>query len=83
MTKIICAYYGSTMLPKIKSFRFTCLVFGLSSSPFIYNGTVKVHLEKYLNDSTKQNVILKLLRDLYVDDTANICNENEESFNIY
>ena len=69
--------------PKIKILRFTHLVFGLSSSTFILNGTVKVHLETYLNDSTIQNVILKLLRDLYVDDTTGSFNDNEEAFNFY
>ena len=69
--------------PKIKILCFTCLVFRLSSSPFILNSTVKVHLEKYLNDSTKQNCILKQLHDLYVDDTKSSFNDNEEAFSFY
>ena len=68
---------------KIKILRFTRLVFGLLSSPFILNGNVEVQIQKYLNGSTKQNVILKLLRNLYVDDTTSSLNYTEETFNFY
>ena len=79
MTKIICVYYGSTVL----MIQLRKLKFFASLVSCILNGTVKVHLEKYLNDSIKQNVILKLLRDLHEGDTTSSFNDNEEAFNFY
>ena len=60
---------------EIKILRFARLVFGLSSSPFVLNGTVKIHLEKFINDEQKRKVIIKLLRDLYVDDITSSVND--------
>ena len=45
-------------------FRFLRVVFGVTSSPFLLNGTVKHHLSKYL--SCDQQFVKKLLKDLYV-----------------
>ena len=50
----------------IQILRFTRLVFGLNQSPFILEGTLKTHFEKY------ENMYLELIRkirdDMYVDD---------------
>ena len=54
----------------IKLLRFTRLVFRLLSTPFALNGTIKIHLEKFLSDEQKKDVIIKLLIDFYVDDVT-------------
>lgn len=46
--------------------RFLRLVFGLTSSPFLLNGTIRQHMSKYL-DSDK-DFVERFLSDLYVDD---------------
>ena len=57
-------------------YRFARVIFGLVSSPFLLNGTLKLHftklLFKYLYDSF---IIEKLLRDLYVDSLVSGFNE--------
>ena len=50
--------------PTMKLLRFTRMVVGLTSSPFVV--TVKINLKKFLSDNQKKDVIIKLLRDLYV-----------------
>ena len=50
--------------------RFAQLLFGLTSSPFILNATVKFHLSQYLGQEKSKWVIEKFLQDLYVVDSA-------------
>ena len=58
-----------TDTPEIITLRFTRNTFGLASSPFLLNGTNGSHLSKYLNTS-ESDVVSRLQRDLYVDDSA-------------
>ena len=51
------------------------VAFGVASSPFLLNTTVKYHIEKFLE--TKPNVALKLINSMYVDDV--VCGANEEN----
>ena len=53
-------------LPDLRVYRFTPVVFGVSSSPFLLNATIRFHLEKYLE--TSEGLIQYLLRSTYVDD---------------
>ena len=48
--------------------RFLRVVFGVTSSPFLLNGTIRHHLSKYL--SSDQQFVERLLEDLYVDDVT-------------
>ena len=57
-------------------YRFLRVVFGLTSSPFLLNGTIRQHLEKYRDKYP--DIIKKLIEDLYVDDTTTGCNSVEE-----
>ena len=52
--------------PKIKLLRFARVVFGLTSSPFILNKIVRIHLQRYLRDKKIKEIIQKLIGDLYV-----------------
>ena len=65
---------------KIVTFRFLRVVFGLTCSPFLLNGTLRHHLSFY--ESSHRLFVSKFLDDLYVDDvlhrfviTAPICNK--------
>ena len=57
-------------------YRFLRVVFGLTSSPFLLNGTIRQHLEKYRD--RYPDVIRRLSEDLYVDDTTTGWNTVEE-----
>ena len=50
---------------KLIVYRFLRVVFGVTSSAFLLNGTIRHHLSKYL--SCDQQFVEKLLEDLYVD----------------
>ena len=52
--------------PKIIVFRFARVAFGLSSSPFLLNATLKHHIIMYENKDPE--FVQKLLQSLYVDD---------------
>lgn len=62
-------------------FRFLRVLFGLTCSPFLLNGTIRHHLSQYI--STHKEFVLKFIEDLYVDDTTSGCasiNEGKEFF---
>ena len=54
--------------PKVLTYRFIRAVFGVSSSPFLLNATIRYHLEKY-NDSHPE-FVQKFLGSVYVDDVS-------------
>ena len=53
---------------KMIIFRFLRVVFGVTSSPFLLNGTIRHHLNKYAEQ--EKTFVEKFLEDLYVDDTT-------------
>ena len=69
--------------PDIRILRFTRVVFGVSSSPFLLNATIKYHLEQYLD--TRPHLVESLLRSTYVDDIITItgANSDDEAFDLY
>ena len=52
--------------PELRVYRFTRVVFGVSSSPFLLNATVKYHLERFLD--ANEATVKCLLQSTYVDD---------------
>ena len=50
------------------SLRFTRVLFGLTCSPFLLNGTIKSNLLKYTQFADIKKFVEKLLHNLYVDD---------------
>lgn len=67
--------------PEIRAYRYTRVVFGVSSSPFLLNATVKYHLESF-RDSHKA-VVKKLLESTYVDDVITGADSIDEAFELY
>ena len=66
--------------PIIRAYRFTRVVFGVSSSPFLLNGTVRHHLEQ--NMQCNDDLVRKLIRSAYVDDILS-GTETEDAFKMY
>ena len=62
-------------------YRFLRLVFGLTSSPFILNATIRHHLEKFKDSDSL--FVDKFLQDLYVDDSTSGCNTVDEGKAFY
>ena len=75
---VLCFHWVGSLESKIiKILRFTRLVFGLTQSPFILEGTLKKHFENY-RDSFKK--LIKIIEnDIYVDDLVNRSNNLERS----
>lgn len=67
--------------PEIRAYRFTRVVFGVSSSPFLLNATVKYHLESFRG--TNKTVVEKLLKSTYVDDIISGADNIDEAFELY
>ncbi|XP_011410528.1 PREDICTED: uncharacterized protein LOC100633078 [Amphimedon queenslandica] len=61
--------------------RFTRVVFGVTSSPFLLNATIKFHLESLIESNRK--LVNKLLRSFYVDDLVTGAKTEEEAFLLY
>ena len=66
----------------VKVYRFSRVLFGLTCSPFLLNGTVKIHVKKHVNHETRV-ILEKFLKDLYVDDTATSFNSIADSSKFY
>ena len=62
-------------------YRFLRLVFGLTSSPFILNATIRHHLQKF--SSSDSEFVQRFLEDLYVDDCTSGCRSVEEGKEFY
>ena len=63
--------------------RFTRLIFGLTSSPFILNAAVKFHLCQHLGQEKIKWVIEKFLQDLYVDDSTTSFDDVDDAYYFY
>ncbi len=61
--------------------RFARVVFGLSSSPFLLNATIRHHLESY--EATQPDLVKKIMRSLYVDDLATGADDEEQAFQMF
>ena len=67
--------------PKLVIYRLLRLHFGLNSSPFVINATVRKHLSQYAE--ADKEFILKVLHSLYVDDFVSGTESGEKSFELY
>ena len=67
--------------PNIQILRFTRVTFGVASSPFLLNATVKHHIEQYLE--SKPNIAPKLIKSMYVDDVVCGASNQSEALKLY
>jgi len=67
--------------PQVCAFRFARVVFGVSSSPFLLNATIRHHLNKYL--SSHPELVSSILQSIYVDDILFGADSEEEAFTLY
>lgn len=59
----------------------TRVVFGVMSSPFLLNSTIRHHLKKYT--STHPELVKRMLESIYVDDVVSGAETEEEAFTMY
>ena len=70
--------------PDFYIYRFTRVLFGLTCSPFLLNGTLKHHFQSdWIRNMFEKFILEKLLRDLYVDDLATCFNNGKLVFSFY
>ena len=67
--------------PEIILKRFTSVIFGVISSPFHLNGTVWHHMQKFVEEYPE--IVLKFLRDLYMDDSVTGAQTFDDAFKLY
>ena len=65
---------------ELDCFRFTGVVFGVNSSPFLLNATIRHHLESF--QELDPDFVTEVLRSLYVDDYASGSSETNEAFTL-
>ena len=68
-------------VPKITFLRFTRVVFGVSSSPFLLNATIRHHVEGY--SDMHPNFVKTFLRSIYVDDVAYGADNDDMAYDLY
>lgn len=67
--------------PEIRTLRFARVVFGVSSSPFLLNATIKHHLEQF--SSSHNSLVQNLLRSTYVDDIVTGASSEDLAYGLY
>ena len=67
--------------PEIVVLRFTRVVFGVSSSPFLLNATIKHHIERY--KEADPEFVDKFLRSIYVHDLSSGAPETNTGYELY
>ena len=67
--------------PKVQVLRFSRVVFGVSSSPFLLNATIDHHLKQF--SSTSPELVNILLRSIYVDDVVTGAVDVEAALKLY
>ena len=67
--------------PKEVVYRFCRVVFGVTSSPFLLNATIKQHLQKYANGNPE--LVKPLLNSFYADDMTSGESTVERGFDLF
>ncbi|VDM64568.1 unnamed protein product [Angiostrongylus costaricensis] len=79
-----CLWLHDYRLPpfpnNIKTLRFTRVIFGLNTSPFLLAGTIHFHLDQYKEEA---ELVTQLKDNLYVDNLVVTLDDPEEAFQSY
>ena len=67
--------------PNVITLRFTRVVFGVSSSPFLLNATIRHHLERY--SASHPKLVSCILQSLYVDDLVSGAKDEESAYKLF
>ena len=67
--------------PEVVTLRFARVVFGVSSSPFLLNATIKHHLEKFA--SSHPRLVSDILQSIYVDDIVFGASDEDSAYELY
>lgn len=67
--------------PSLCVFCFTRVVFGVSSSPFLLNATIRHHLNKYF--PSHPQLVKTLAQSIYVDDIVSGANNDDDAYLLY
>ena len=67
--------------PEIIAYQFTRVVFGVSSSPFLLNATIRHHLKKY--SSELPETVRKISLSIYVDNIAHGADTEDLAYKLY
>ena len=67
--------------PEPVTLRFARVVFGVSSSPFLLNATIRFHLERHA--LTEPDLMARLTRSFYVDDVISGASDEEQAYALY
>ena len=68
-------------VPSVQTYRFTRVVFVVSSSLFLLNATIKHHLEQY--NKTCPQFVQSFLRSVYVDDVSFGADDDDNAYELY
>ena len=68
-------------VPSVQTYRFTRVIFGVSSSSFMLNATIKHHLEQY--NKTCPQFVQSFLRSVYVDDVSFGADDDDNAYELY
>ena len=66
---------------EIITYRFSRVVFGVSSSPFLLNATIQHHVQLYVKEQPL--LVDKVLESIYVDDVVGGADSEEEAYDFY
>ena len=67
--------------PKIMTYRFMRVVFGVTASPFLLNGKIKHHIEKYHEED--REIVQKFLSSIYLDDLSSGAEDDNAAYELY
>jgi hypothetical protein len=67
--------------PKVVELRFSRVVFGVSSSPYLLNATIRHHLQQY--SQTQPELVQKISKSMYVDDLVTGADTEEQALQMF
>ena len=79
--RLLWAKHPEEERSELEEYRFTRVIFGAGSSPFLLNATLRHHLKNY--EDVEADLIEKLRNGFYVDDLITGADSREDSYQLY